>query len=67
MLQAEVLPCCLHPVFHLEDGVGDDQVMLCTEGEEPYPIVFDFPHSMWSNHLFPHQMICAYSSIEISL
>lgn len=61
-----MLSCCLHLVFHLEDGIGADQVLLCTEGEELESIVVDFPHSMWPNHLFPHQMICAYSSIKIS-
>ena len=39
---AGVLPGGIKPVLHLDDGVGNDQLVLCTEGEEAEPVVVDF-------------------------
>ena len=61
-----MLPGCFEPVLHLEGGVRDDQVVFCTEGEEPEPVAVHFPHSMLANDMLPYQMFCAHSSIEIS-
>ena len=43
MFWAGVLPGGLNLVLHLKDGVGNDQLVLCTEGEESEPLWFIFP------------------------
>lgn len=59
MLRAGVLPGGLKHVLHLEDGVRDDQLMFCTEGEEPKPVDVYFPHSVLANHFTPYQVLRA--------
>ena len=34
-----VSPCCLEPILLLEQGVGDDELMLRTELREQSPVV----------------------------
>ena len=36
---AWVSPCCLEPILLLEQGVGDDELMLRTELREQSPVV----------------------------
>ena len=57
---------CLKPVLHLEDGVCNDQLVLCTEGEESESVVVHFRHSMLANNFTPNQVLRTHSSIEIS-
>ena len=59
-------PGGLEPVLHLEDGISNDQLVLCTEGEESEPIGVNFPHTMLDNNFTSYQMIRTHSSIEIS-
>ena len=66
MFLTGVLPGGLKTVLHLEDGVGNDQLVLCTEGEESEPVVVHFPYSMLANDFTPYQVFCAHSGIEIS-
>ena len=61
-----MLPGGLKPDLHLEDGAGNDQLVLCTEGEESEPVVVQLPHSMLANDFTPYQVLHAHSSIEIS-
>ena len=39
MFGAWVLPCCLEPILLLEQGVGDDELMLRTELQGQAPVV----------------------------
>ena len=55
-----MLPGGLKPVLHLADGVGNDQLVLCTEGEESDPIVVPFHMSLSVARVF-----CKMSSVEI--
>ncbi len=66
MFWAWVLPGGLKPVLHLEDGVSNDQLVLCTEGKESKPIMVHFPHNMLADDFTPYQVLRAHSSIEIS-
>ena len=52
-----MLPGGLKPVLHLEDGVGNDQLVLCTEGEESEPVVVHLPHSMLANDFTSYQVL----------
>ena len=52
-----MLPSGIQPVLHLEDGVDNDQLVLCTEGEESDPVVVQLPHSMLANDFTPYQVL----------
>ena len=38
VFEAWVSPCCLEPIFLLEQGVGDDELMLRTELQKQAPV-----------------------------
>ncbi len=67
MFWAWVLPGGLEPVLHMEDGVSNDQLVLCTEGEESEPVMVHFPHTMLANDFTAYQVVrtqeCAMSSV----
>ena len=43
---AWVSPCCLEPILLLEQGVGDDKLMLRTELQKQLPIVIAVAKSL---------------------
>ena len=43
---AWVSPCCLEPILLLEQGVGDDELMLRTELQKLAPIVIAVANSV---------------------
>ena len=45
---AWVSPCCLEPILLLEQGVGDDELMLRTELQKLVPIVTAVANSMFA-------------------
>ena len=45
---AWVSPCCLEPTFLLEQGVGNDELMLRTELQKQAPVVIAIENSVSS-------------------
>ena len=43
---APVSPCCLEPILLLEQGVGDDELMLRTELQKQAPVVIAVANSV---------------------
>ena len=43
---AWVSPCCLEPILLLEQGVGDDELMLRTELQKQAPVVIAVANSV---------------------
>ena len=43
---AWVSPCCLEPILLLEQGVGDDELMLRTELKMQVPVVMAVANSL---------------------
>ena len=41
-----VSPCCIEPILLLEQGVGDDQLMLQTELQKQSPVVIAVANSV---------------------
>ena len=41
-----VSPCCLEPTLLLEQGVGDDELMLRTELQKQVPVVIAVANSV---------------------
>ena len=39
-------PCCLEPILLLEQGVGDDELMLKTELQKQAPVVIAVANSV---------------------
>ena len=39
-------PCCLEPILLLEQGVGDDELMLRTELQKQAPVVIAVANSV---------------------
>ena len=46
VFEAWVSPCCLEPIFLLEQDVGDDELMLRTELQKQAPVVILVANSM---------------------
>ena len=61
-----VSPCCLEPILLLEQGVGDDKLMLRTELQKQSPIVIAVANSMTSYDSFPQFKVSSHSCIEVS-
>ena len=51
---AWVSPCCLEPIFLLEQGVGDDELMLRTKLQKQAPVVIAVASFVSTSSLFPH-------------
>ena len=60
MFGAWVSPCCLEPILLLEQGVGDDELMLRTEHEKQAPVVIEVADS------FPQFENSSHSCVEVS-
>ena len=43
---ALVSPCCIEPILLLEQGVGDDELMLQTELQKQWPVVIAVANSV---------------------
>ena len=61
-----MLPGGFESVLHLKYGVGDDQLVFCTERKEPEAVVVHLPNSVLANYLIPYQVLYAHSGIKIS-
>ena len=46
VLEALVSPCCLEPILLLEQGVGDDKLILRTELQKQTPVVIAVANSV---------------------
>ena len=44
--ETRVFPCCLEPILLLEQGVGDDKLMLRTELQKQAPVVIAVANSV---------------------
>ena len=61
-----VSPRCLEPILLLEQGVGDDKLMLRTELQKQVPIVIAVANSMTSYDSFAQFEVSSHSCIEVS-
>ena len=53
MFRAGVLPGGLKFVLQLEQGVGDDQLILRAESEEAKSILIEFTNTVLPKHILP--------------
>ena len=63
---AWVSPCCLEPLFLLEQGVGDDELMLRTELQKQASVVIAVANSVSNYDFFPQFEISSHSCFEVS-
>ena len=63
---AWVAPCCLERVLLLEQGVGDDELMLRTELQRQAPVVIAAANSMSTYDFFPQFEVSSHSCVEVS-
>ena len=63
---AWVAPCCLEPVLLLEQGVGDDELMLRTELQKQAPVVIALANSVSTYDSFPQFEVSSHSCVEVS-
>ena len=59
-------PGCFQTVFLLEDGVCDDELLLCAELQQQVPIVIAVSNPMAAEYPFPGVCIFAHSGTEIA-
>ena len=63
---AWVSPCCLKPILLLEQGVGDDELMLRRKLQKQAPIVIAVANSVSTWDSFPQFEVSSHSCIEVS-
>ena len=63
---AWVSPCCLEPILLLEQGIGDDELMLRTELQKQAPIVIAVANFMSTYDFFPQFEVSSHSCVEVS-
>ena len=66
MFGAWVSPCCLEPILLLEQGVGDDELMLTTELQKHAPVVTVVANSVSTEDSFPQFEVSSHSCVEVS-
>ena len=66
MFGSRVHPVCFQAVFLLEDCVGNDELMLCTEFEQEAPIVITVPNALSSKDSFPGLGVPPNSSVKVA-
>ena len=66
MLGAWVSPCCLEPIILLEQGVGDDKLMLRTELQKQASTVIAVANSVSTWDSFPQFEVSSRSCVEVS-
>ena len=64
VFEAWVSPCCLEPILLLEQGVGDDKLMLRTELQKQVPIVIAVANSMTSYDSFAQFEVSSHSCVK---
>ena len=66
MFGAWVSPCCIEPILLLEQGVGDDELMLQTELQKQWPVVIAVANSVSTKDSFPQFEVLSHSCVEVS-
>ena len=61
---ARVSPFCLEPILLLEQGVGDDELMLRTELQQQAPIFIVVANSVFTLDSFPQFEVSSHSCVE---
>ena len=61
-----VPPRCLKPVLLLEQGVGDDELMLKTELQKQAAVVITVVNSVSTYDSFPQFEVSSRSCVEVS-
>ena len=62
---AWVSPCCLEPILLLEQGVGDDELMLREELQKQAPVVIAVANSVSTWDSFPQFEVSSNSCVEV--
>ena len=65
MFGAWVSPCCLEPILLLEQGVGDDELMLRTELQKQVSVVIAVASSRSTQDSLPQFEVSSHSSVEV--
>ena len=60
-------PCCLELILLLEQGIGDEELMLRRELQKQAPIVIAVANSMSTQDSIPQLEGSSHSCIEVSL
>ena len=50
----------------MEEGVGDEQLVICTEAQEPEPVSFHLPSPVLANDFAPNFEVGADPGIEVA-
>ena len=66
VLGAWVSPCCLERIILLEQGVGDDKLMLRTELQKQASTVIAVANSVSTWDSFPQFEVSFHSCVEVS-
>ena len=61
-----VSPFCLEPIHLLEQGVGDDKLMLRTELQKQAPVVIADANSVSTYDFFPQFEVSSHSCVKVS-
>ena len=59
-------PCCLEPILPLEQGVGDDELMLRTKLKKQEPVVIAAANFVSTKDSFPQFEASSHSGVEVS-
>ena len=59
-------PGCLQTILLLEDGVGDDKLLLRAELQQQAPVVIAVSNAVSAKYSFPGNCVLAHSSIEVT-
>ena len=59
-------PGCLQTVLLLEDGVGDNKMLLRAELQQQAPVVVAVSNTVSAKYSFPGNCVLAHSSIEVA-
>ena len=63
---AWVSPCCLEPILLLEQGVGNDELMLRTELQKQAPVFIAVANSVSTYDSYPQFEVSSHSCVEVS-